>query len=558
MSVDQFLEYLRRSQLIDDARLDNALTEIERKASDSQLEDVEYISNELIKRGLITIWHARQLMKKRYKGFFLRHYKILGHLGSGGMSTVYLGEHVLMQRRVAIKVLPKKRLRKSTYLDRFIREAQAIAQLDHPHIVRAYDIDQHEDIHYIVMEYFDGPNLQKIVQKDGPLPYEKAVEYIRQAADALSHAHRIGVIHRDVKPGNLLVNSDGLLKVLDLGLALLDEQKYEGFNTIQEENVLGTADYLAPEQAVDSHKVDSRADIYALGGCLYFFLTGHPPFPTGSVSKRLLAHQQQEPESILIDRPDAPADLVSLCRKMMSKKPDDRQQSADEVNSDMQNWLILHGFARESDFLNASRRSPSEMYDISESGEEIPLPGASDSDFMLGGGKTSTGQIELAPLVREKKPQMPAESDGYDMLLSHFDRQREQAVDDPLLFALNEIELERRQTNPDTGGHALESGVQAVIDSAVNLGTPSSANVQLEGSSGNLTPEAREAAKRLTGDGPPLEMPPDVLGGHEMMPAWYKLVPFWFWSVFAGVIAAAIFLAGILVALITVTGSGNR
>ena len=315
LSVANFLELLRRSNLVEPASLDQALAEIESESTEKQLDDIEYVSGQLVARYLITAWHARQLFKERYKGFFLRQYKILGHLGTGGMSSVYLAEHRLMQRRVAIKILPRKRLAKSIYLERFVREAQAIASLDHPNVVRAYDIDHEGDLHYIVMEYFDGKNLQNLIEKEGKPPFARIVNILRQAADALAHAHEVGVIHRDVKPSNILVNETGDVKILDLGLALLDDKLFEGRIThIQEDTILGTADYLAPEQALDSHRVDARADVYGLGGVLYFCLTGHPPFPDGTVSQRLLAHQTKEPPSILIDRPDTPDDLVNLCK----------------------------------------------------------------------------------------------------------------------------------------------------------------------------------------------------------------------------------------------------
>ena len=262
LSVSQFLDVLRRSGLVDSVKLDEALASIEAESSEAQLDDVQYVSSQLVQRYLLTVWHVRQLLKGRYKGFFLRQYKILGHLGSGGMSSVYLAEHSLMQRRVAVKVLPRKRLEKSIYLERFIREAQAIASLDHPNIVRAYDIDHEGDVHYIVMEYFPGENLQKIVETERKIPFPRIVNILRQVADALAHAHEVGVIHRDVKPSNILVNGQGEAKILDLGLALLDERLFEGRIThIQEDTILGTADYLAPEQALDSHKVDARADI---------------------------------------------------------------------------------------------------------------------------------------------------------------------------------------------------------------------------------------------------------------------------------------------------------
>ena len=349
ITTDEFLDLLKRSGLLEDKTYEDALAEIKRDAP-NEFCDASHLASEYVKRNLLTTWHVRQLMKRKYKGFYLRQYRILGHLGSGGMSSVYLGEHTVMKRRVAIKVLPKRRLN-PTYLDRFAREAQAIASLDSQHVVRAYDVDRFEDVHYIVMEYFEGQNLRQLVEKEGPLDYEDAANYIRQAALGLADAHRCGVVHRDVKPDNIVVDEKGFVKILDLGLALLDEGAFalQG-TTFDEDKILGTADYLAPEQALDSHNVDARADVYGLGATLYFCLVGKPPFPFGSISQRLLAHQRKEPASIFNERPDAPADLVEICSNMMAKKPENRIQSAEQVAEIMKHWLVRHGFAQPSDF----------------------------------------------------------------------------------------------------------------------------------------------------------------------------------------------------------------
>ncbi|MCL2304207.1 MAG: protein kinase [Planctomycetaceae bacterium] len=371
MSTEKFLELLDKSGLVSKDQVDEVLASLESSATSQEMGDGEFVGKILVERGLITPWHLRQLLKKRYKGFFIRQYKILGLLGAGGMSTVYLAEHTLMQRRVAIKVLPKERLKKAAYLDHFVREAQVIATLDHPNIIRAYDIDREDDIHYIVMEFFEGVNLQKKVETEGPLAVPDIVLYIRQAAEALAYAHKVGIVHRDVKPGNLLVNAKNQVKLLDLGLAMIDQRLYSGnlSSSLQEASILGTADYLAPEQAINSQNIDSRADIYALGGVLYFCLTGHSPFPTGSVSERLLAHQQKEPPSILKDRPNTAKDLIAICRKMMDKDPNKRHQTAGEVVRDLDRWLVAHGHLKIPPSL-AER--PAKMADPGKRPEERP------------------------------------------------------------------------------------------------------------------------------------------------------------------------------------------
>jgi serine/threonine protein kinase len=259
------------------------------------------------------------------------------------MSSVYLAEHELMKRRVAIKVLPTNRVNDSSYLERFRLEARAVAKLDDPNIVRAYDIDNEGNIHYIVMEYVDGQDLHQIIMGQGPLDYDTAADYIAQVANGLQHAHEMGLVHRDIKPANCLVDRHSTVKLLDLGLAKLTEDDQASLTMANEENVLGTADYLAPEQALNSHEADSRSDIYSLGCTLYFLLTGSPPFPEGSISERLLKHQTARPESIFKARPDAPPSLVEICEVMMAKKPDDRFQTAGDVAAQLKGWLADRG-----------------------------------------------------------------------------------------------------------------------------------------------------------------------------------------------------------------------
>jgi tRNA A-37 threonylcarbamoyl transferase component Bud32 len=336
--VENFLELVRRSELVEKDQLDRAIAEFPQPA-DGSPPDAEAMAQFLIERDLLTSWQCEKLLAGKSKGFFLKNYKLLRHLGSGGMSSVYLAEHRYLQRRAAIKVLPQNRIEDSSYLARFYREGKAAAKLDHANVVRIYELDNEDKTHYQVMEYVEGRDLQVMVKQDGPLDYETAANYIAQAAEGLAHAHEVGLIHRDIKPANLLVDLKGVVKVLDLGLARMSDEKQASLTQMHDENVLGTADYLPPEQALSSHNVDARADIYSLGCTLYFLLTGHPPFPEGTLPQRLMAHQTQEPASILIDRPDAPRALVEICQKMMAKKADNRYQSANEVRDALRQWI---------------------------------------------------------------------------------------------------------------------------------------------------------------------------------------------------------------------------
>jgi serine/threonine-protein kinase len=356
LSASAFLELVKKSGLVEADQLTPAVDAYRNGLTGELSEDGSLLANFLVERKLLTRWQCDKLATGKSKGFFLGKYKLLDHLGTGGMSSVYLAEHVLMHQRRAIKVLPKHRVNDSSYLARFRLEAQATARLDHRNIVRAYDIDHEKDQHYIVMEYVRGRDLQGMVKEDGPLPLDVACRYMIQAAEGLEHAHEIKLIHRDIKPANLLVDERGVVKLLDLGLALFTNSEMASLTIAHNENVLGTADYLSPEQALNSHQVDHRADIYSLGCTLYFLLTGHPPFPEGTLAQRISKHQSQMPDDLRKERPDCPRDLADICMKMMQKKPQNRYQTALEVAEALSGWLVKHGF--ETDYLVAPPRAP--------------------------------------------------------------------------------------------------------------------------------------------------------------------------------------------------------
>ena len=346
ITLESFITVLKRSGLIPPDRAAALLEAFRAEHGDTN--NGQAFADYLIQQNLLTNWQAEKLLQGKHKGFFLGKYRLLSLLGKGGMSSVYLAEHVLMRRRCAIKVLPAKRVNDTSYLGRFHREAQAVAALDHPNIVRAYDVDHEQDgnveIHFLVMEYVNGASLLDLVNRNGLLSPVAAAEYIRQAALGLEHAHRAGLIHRDIKPGNLLVDSDGVVKVMDLGLArFFDGEDKESLTLQYDEKVLGTADYLAPEQAVDSHKIDARADLYSLGCTLYFLLVGHPPFPEGTLPQRLMAHQNKEPPPVEAERAGVPAELIDIMKRMMAKQPADRFTSAGAVAEALTHWLEQHG-----------------------------------------------------------------------------------------------------------------------------------------------------------------------------------------------------------------------
>ncbi len=335
-NMNEFLDLVRKSGVVDEKRLDAHI----QKLKDAGLlpPEPKKIAGVLIRDGLLTDFQAKNILEGKWKRFKIGKYRVLERIGSGGMGQVYLCEHMLMRRRVAIKVLPTAKAadEEGSALERFYREAKVVAQLDHPNIVHAYDIDMDETsrppLHFLVMEYVDGANLQEIIKKTGPMDIGRACHYIRHAAIALDHAHeQAHIVHRDVKPGNILVDRAGVVKILDMGLARLVNDEDDVLTKKFDENVLGTADYLAPEQALDSHAVDIRADIYSLGATFYFILTGQTPFGEGTVAQKLIWHQTRLPKPLADHRRDIPPGLQEIMNKMMAKEPEQRYSVPGQV-----------------------------------------------------------------------------------------------------------------------------------------------------------------------------------------------------------------------------------
>ena len=267
---NKYLDALRASGLIPDQTLREELERLTR--SHAGKVTIATLSQQLEEAGFVTAWQNQHLLQGRKRGFMLNQYKLLDCLGVGGMGTVYLGEHALMGRKVAIKVLSRT-AKNQVVTTRFQIEGRAIAALDHPNIVRAYDFNQTTKYAYLVMEFVDGSNLEQLVERQGPVKFEDAATYIRQAAAGLDHAHSLNIVHRDIKPSNLMLDDKGNIRVMDLGLARVLDPDAFSLTVASAQDILGTIDFLAPEQAVNSHDVDARADIYSLGGTLYYLLT---------------------------------------------------------------------------------------------------------------------------------------------------------------------------------------------------------------------------------------------------------------------------------------------
>ena len=409
ITSDRIFELIEKSRLVEPAALQAQIDQVRSRHDGAIPDDPVALCKELEDAGIVTRWQCEKLLQGKYKGFFLGNHKLLGHLGSGGMSSVYLAEHMVMKHKRAIKVLPKSKLGNNSYLERFQREAKAIASLNHINIVRAFDIANEKDTHYLVMEYVDGADLQTLVRKHGPLPYAVSADYIAQAARGLHHAHEAGLIHRDVKPANILVNKKGVVKVLDLGLALFSEETDPSLTMEYNDKVLGTADYLPPEQAINSHKIDSRADMYGLGCTLYFLLTGHAPFPEGSIPSRIIRHQNSMPPDIRKDRPDCPGELDGVCVKMMQKDPRFRYASCLQVAEILEAWLVKYRKETEGDPSKAkannlsvtdlldekTKKSKSDIDTVSNKGNSsVVMLSASDSGVLRAIAKSEASTVD--------------------------------------------------------------------------------------------------------------------------------------------------------------------
>jgi len=316
------------------------LTELTASLAERAVEP-QALVKDLCRRDWLTPFQARQLLLGKGNALLFGPYLIIDLLGAGGRGQVFKARHRTMERLVALKVLRKDLLADEEAVQRFFREVEVISQLSHPAIVHAYDADVVGSTYYLAMEFVEGTDLERLVKDSGPLPAVQACDFICQAAHGLQYAHERGLVHRDIKPSNLLLAKpqaagQAIVKILDMGLARL-ERPVAGSRTQQltvlagNAAVQGTPDYLAPEQALDFHAADIRADIYSLGCTLFFLLTGQPPFPGGTLPQKLLRHQQTEPPDISSNLSDLPAELPGILRKMLAKKPDDRYQTPGEL-----------------------------------------------------------------------------------------------------------------------------------------------------------------------------------------------------------------------------------
>lgn len=339
-----YVRALRQSKLMSERRLEELLN-VYLSRPDLAMSVPDFLGG----ADEITPWQQQMLCTGQVEMLCLGGSKVFDSLGSGAMSEVYLGVDGTSGRHVAIKILKDKLTEVTSLSERFRQEGRLMQQFEHPNLVRCLKMGELRGRCYLVMEYVDGCDLATLVAKQGLPTFVQAANYVAQAARGLAYLHQRRIIHRDIKPSNLLIDRQGIVKIFDLGLARDFNSGDHSLTALHRESLLGTPDYMAPEQVLECHHVDQRADLYSLGGTLYFLLTGHPPFNEGTLARRLLKHQCEAPESIYFQRPDTPTVLVDTCRKLLAKRPQDRFRSAAELQKHLGCWLTQEAQKREID-----------------------------------------------------------------------------------------------------------------------------------------------------------------------------------------------------------------
>lgn len=340
--LDQFVRQLGESGVISKEEIQAVL---DNPRADPPLRDGEQLARLLVRERKLTAYQAQQIYAGQGKSLVLGNYVVLDKLGQGGMGEVFKARHLRMQRVVALKVLSPKVASNSNALQRFHHEVVAASRLVHPNIVRAFDADESQGTHFLVMEHVAGQDLARLVRITGALSVGQTLRCILQAARGLEYAHGQGIIHRDVKPSNLLLDSSGEVKVLDLGLARLDAVAGESHDLTATGDLLGTVDYMAPEQAEDGKAADARSDVYSLGMTLWFLLTGRPGYERDSLASKIMAHRTAPLPSLRAERPEIAQQLDDLFQKLVAKDPSDRYQTMTEVVAALESCLAASGDA---------------------------------------------------------------------------------------------------------------------------------------------------------------------------------------------------------------------
>ena len=325
----QFFELLEKSGLLSGENIRRAAEKLHLSAD----LDARSVAARLSSERILTPFQSERILEGRYRGLVIDGYRVREVLGFGGMGCVFIAEEPGSDRKVALKVLSTEHALDAGMLARMKLEAAAGMRLNHPGIIRTHRLASTGAVHYLVMDLVRGISLHEIVALRGPLKFGIACDIGMQAATALHAAHQAGIIHRDIKPANFLLENDGTVRVLDFGLAMIEDSAEDEFSLsmVFGHDCLGTPDYISPEQSLDSRRVDARADVYSLGATLYVAFTARVPFPDKSNKAKLEAQRTREPKSICEWRPEIPAEVGAVIQKMMAKDPADRYQTAAEA-----------------------------------------------------------------------------------------------------------------------------------------------------------------------------------------------------------------------------------
>lgn len=385
------------SGLVTGDQLEEAWLRLRQKGSSARTAAVAEVSDRelaamMVSLEFLTAYQADQLLNGRNK-LTLGPYIITDWIGQGGMGQVFKAVHQMLGRESAVKVLPLHK-KTSESIENFRREIRTQAKLDHPNLVRAFDAGVDGNVHYLVVEYVDGTDLRRLVRTKGMISVQQAASIIKQAAEGLEHAHLRGLIHRDIKPGNILVTTTGLVKVSDLGLAghLTDNEGRTG-------KIVGTADYLAPEQIRSPLDVNKAADIYALGCTLYYAITGKVPFPGGNAKSKARRHLEETPWHPRRFNPEVSDEFVDLIGDMMEKDPRERIQSAAEVAERLAPWAsddyVLPDVSGARERWSTTEMALAGDEDTDPGGMQLSTDGAADSSGSESGslrmGSSSAG-----------------------------------------------------------------------------------------------------------------------------------------------------------------------
>jgi serine/threonine-protein kinase len=327
-----FLDLIRRSGVLSDRQLEEVGARVRAGGYPT---GTRALADRLVAERILTEFQADRLLKGKTHGLIVGRYVILDRLGEGGRGRVFKAQHRLMGRLAALKVIAPQIASRASSIARFYREMRLIGRLDHPNVIRAFDADQIGELLYIVMEYVAGRSLDRVMNDRGPLPAHEVIDYMAQAALGLAHAHERGIVHRDVKPPNLLLSEEGQIKILDLGLSALMEADNAATFATAAGQIVGTVNYMSPEQAV-ALNIDGRSDLFSLGCTMYQLLSGRLPFPGETVAECISLRVTGQSAPITDFRTDLSPSLVQVLEKLMARRPEDRFQTSAEAAEALQ------------------------------------------------------------------------------------------------------------------------------------------------------------------------------------------------------------------------------